>query len=198
MTHHANLIVGNSEWGFLQIDASVREGGADTIRCEYDRMSIDDVRALIQDTYRKPILKSHRTFIISAHSILRDAQNALLKIFEEPNEHTVFYLILPNEDMLLPTLRSRLHLITTETHSTDMNVFEKFLKMQYADRLAYIADKLKAEENTWMYELLRGAEHHAEETRNTKIMKMVLEMETNLRMAGCSKKLLLEHFALSL
>lgn len=198
MTHHANLIIGNPAWGLLRIDASVRDGGADTIHHEYDRMGIDDVRALIQDTLRKPIEKSQRTFIISARSILHDAQNALLKIFEEPNEYTVLYLIVPSEDMLLPTLRSRLHLIASETYHVDTNVFTAFHAMSYAERLTCVAEKLKAEESAWIGELLRGAEIYAEKTRNTKIMKMVLEMEANMRMAGCSKKILLEHFALSL
>lgn len=49
-----------------------------------------------------------KTIIIAAHSFRHEAQNALLKILEEPPENIKFLLITRNKTAFLPTIRSRL------------------------------------------------------------------------------------------
>jgi DNA polymerase III delta prime subunit len=57
--------------------------------------------------------KASRLVIIdSAEKLTLEAQNALLKIFEEPPSHTVIGLISNSVEALLPTLRSRAKAIT--------------------------------------------------------------------------------------
>ena len=49
----------------------------------------------------------YKVLIIAASRAYHEAQNALLKIFEEPPPNTYLFLVLPTFGGLLPTLRSR-------------------------------------------------------------------------------------------
>lgn len=73
-----------------------------------DVVSVDTVRAASGDMYMKPYLADKRVFIIpNAEKMNVQAQNALLKIFEEPPAYCVIILITQNDNMLLQTIRSR-------------------------------------------------------------------------------------------
>ena len=73
-----------------------------------DVISVDTVRAASADMYMKPYLADKRVFIIpNAEKMNIQAQNALLKIFEEPPAYCVIILITQNDNMLLQTIRSR-------------------------------------------------------------------------------------------
>lgn len=72
---------------------------------EHERFGIDEARALIA----LALLKNFKdtTFLVAAASVTTEAQQALLKLLEEPQEGTVFVLMVPH-GTLLPTLRSRM------------------------------------------------------------------------------------------
>ena len=73
-----------------------------------DIVSVDTIRAASADMYMKPYLADRRIFIIpNAEKMNAQAQNALLKIFEEPPSYCVIILITQNDNMLLQTIRSR-------------------------------------------------------------------------------------------
>ena len=66
---------------------------------------IDDVRGAIRDAYR---LKNTTVFIMTnVDTMSVPAQNALLKVTEEPPYNAYFVLTANNVDNLLPTIRSR-------------------------------------------------------------------------------------------
>ena len=196
--HHANLLIGEKTHVLSRIPRSLQSEGTDVIHHSYERMNIADVRALIHEVLLKPISLEKSTFVIRAHSILTEAQNALLKMFEEPNAHTVFYLIVPREDILLPTLRSRLNLIDVEREAVDMGFFEIFIKAGYSERLAQIAEKLKDEDFDWVRSIMRGAEQYVQNMKQKDQIRDVLMIDAYLDSAGSSKKMLLEHLALTL
>ncbi len=196
--HHANLLIGNKDWALSQIPESEKNEGQDIFVTHYDRMSIANVRSLIHEANLRPVVREYRTFILICDSLLHEAQNALLKLFEEPNAHTVFYLILPREDILLPTLRSRLNLLGVETYSEEGEIFNNFRKTGLADRLTMIAEKLKEEDTNWVETITHGFSRHAHETRDTTLMKDALLLESYIYTTGSSKKMLLEHIALTL
>ncbi|MBQ2284620.1 MAG: hypothetical protein II244_03030 [Clostridia bacterium] len=73
-----------------------------------DIVSVDTIRAASADMYMKPYIADKRVFIIpDAEKMNAQAQNALLKIFEEPPSYCVIILITQNDNMLLQTIRSR-------------------------------------------------------------------------------------------
>lgn len=78
------------------------------IESKTDTVSVDTVRAASSDMYIKPYLANKRVFIIpNAEKMNIQAQNALLKIFEEPPSYCVIILVTQNDNILLPTIRSR-------------------------------------------------------------------------------------------
>ena len=78
-----------------------------------------------------------------------EAQNTLLKIFEEPIENTHFFIIIPDINILLKTLVSRFYLIRTKTElGNELKEAEKFITMPTRNRIDFIKELLaEAEED---------------------------------------------------
>lgn len=73
-----------------------------------DLVKIDAIRRLRADAYIRPNDAGRKVYIIcGADRMQAPAQNALLKIFEEPPEYAVILLLAENARRLLPTIRSR-------------------------------------------------------------------------------------------
>lgn len=71
-------------------------------------IGVDGIRNIVTDAYVKPFLAKRKVYIIPDCSIVTEqAQNAFLKLLEEPPEYAVFILIADNSDLLLETIRSR-------------------------------------------------------------------------------------------
>jgi len=196
--HHANLLIGNRARAYASIPADDRIPSPDVSIAVYDRMSIADVRTLIHEANLRPVAREYRVFIIECDTLLHEAQNALLKLFEEPNAHTVFYLMVTNDDLLLPTLRSRFHVITFAEEQTRNSAWSDFYNASYAERLVQIGKKLTAEDFVWVSEIVRGFETYAAEKRDATLMRDALHVGSYLNTNGSSKKMLLEHLALAL
>lgn len=196
--HHTNLLVGSRSWGYSIIPEAERTPGPDVTIYDQESLSIAHVRALALEAILRPVHREHRTFIIACDTLLHEAQNALLKLFEEPNAETAFYLIIPREDMLLPTLRSRLHVLAVEEENRDTGVFESFRKAPYSERLTLIQEKLAAEDSMWVESVVHGFEVYAEMKRDTRLMHEAMRTQSYIHTNGSSKKMLLEHLALTL
>lgn len=69
---------------------------------------IDTIRKLRDEAYILPNEANYRVSILAgAQGMTTEAQNALLKILEEPPKHLLFILTCENRSQLLPTIRSR-------------------------------------------------------------------------------------------
>lgn len=74
-----------------------------------DEFKIANAREIIREAY---ILESEEKAIAIVGKIFNlEAQNALLKILEEPPSGVEFLLFTPNKNALLPTIRSRMQII---------------------------------------------------------------------------------------
>ena len=73
-----------------------------------DDFKIEDAKEVISEAYKSE--ENTKTLILGAKSFTVPAQNALLKILEEPPRNIVFILLAPNKSTFLPTVRSRLSL----------------------------------------------------------------------------------------
>ena len=76
-----------------------------------------------------------KIMILSFHTITIPAQNALLKVLEEPTEGSRFILITSHIDALLPTVRSRLSVQKVKEEYTIDPVVKMFLKTAHVDRM---------------------------------------------------------------
>ena len=137
LSHHAYGIVGT---GFVRLDiiyflereyGVIARGNPDLFVQKYEVLTIDDARRLKELHATRPFSSKsnqeingengvkdddsrgagRKFFILEIDSITNEAQNALLKIFEEPNDYAHFFLVIPSEELLLPTLRSRLFMV---------------------------------------------------------------------------------------
>jgi DNA polymerase III subunit delta' len=66
------------------------------------------VRQVIHVAYYRPPVESKRSFsIFTSSAFMKEAANSLLKVLEEPPEHTSLILLTENPQEMLPTIRSR-------------------------------------------------------------------------------------------
>lgn len=78
-------------------------------------IGVSSVRDIKYQAYIKPQELSFRAFIIDkAETMTAEAQNALLKIFEEPPANVFFFLLCDNASSLLSTVRSRAPMLRME------------------------------------------------------------------------------------
>ncbi|MDP1785592.1 MAG: DNA polymerase III subunit delta' [Sulfuricurvum sp.] len=78
------------------------------VRFIREDFKIEDAKEVISEAYKSEA--QTKTLILGAKSFTVPAQNALLKILEEPPRNIVFLLLAPNKSTFLPTVRSRLPL----------------------------------------------------------------------------------------
>lgn len=115
MNHHAYLVTGDMEQG---TEAALRfagrvlgtdvAGNPDVVLLTYGLFSVEDARTFKDAVMRAPVRGAQKVVIASATRFFHEAQNALLKVFEEPPEGTFLILVLPSDGIVAPTLRSRL------------------------------------------------------------------------------------------
>ncbi len=67
----------------------------------------------------------HRVWLIITENIPVEAQNALLKILEEPKPYNTFFIVIPNSGSLLPTLKSRVQVVRDEESVVTQQNFHK-------------------------------------------------------------------------
>jgi DNA polymerase-3 subunit delta' len=72
------------------------------------QIKIAQVRQAIHVAYYRPPVEARRAFtIFTSSAFMKEAANSLLKVLEEPPEHTSLVLLTENPQELLPTIRSR-------------------------------------------------------------------------------------------
>ncbi|MEK7099789.1 MAG: hypothetical protein AAB883_01455 [Patescibacteria group bacterium] len=84
------------------------ESHPDVLVLEYHLFPVEHAREVMEVVSMAPVAGSDKLVIIATERIFHEAQNALLKLFEEPPPYATLVLLVPQEGQLLPTLRSRL------------------------------------------------------------------------------------------
>lgn len=130
--HHAYLLIGDSDSAekffhlFWQERGVALHGSPDFFLWKIPVFGIDEARELNAQAMRKafaPRLPSgqagRKIFLISSERITSEAQNALLKTFEDPYPATHFFLVVREEALILPTLRSRMQILRVKSLAFD-------------------------------------------------------------------------------
>ncbi|TQR33726.1 DNA polymerase III subunit delta' [Campylobacter sp. MIT 99-7217] len=95
-----------------------------------DEFLIDDAREVQKESYIAET--DEKIIIIMANSFRVEAQNFLLKLFEEPPKNIKFLLVAPSKNLLLPTVRSRficeVQKLKKEEKKLDLNIQNLDLK----------------------------------------------------------------------
>ncbi|MDP2705359.1 MAG: hypothetical protein U1D31_00725 [Patescibacteria group bacterium] len=154
--HHAYLIEGRSREivpelvEFFETKVKIKTAGnPDFWHGTFETIGIDEGRHIKERQSFTAFSEGIKVFIVSAEGITHEAQNALLKVFEEPTPHTHFFLILPSAESLLPTFLSRLlHYVFESKEKEDDSLAAQFLSLRPAERInllkPIIEDKNKA------------------------------------------------------
>lgn len=153
---------------------------------------IDDSRELRRRQELQPAVAEKQFFIIQLESITVEAQNALLKIFEEPAGHSHFFLVIPAGVQLLATLKSRCQVWGAQVPAGVINsgLTQEFLAASPAERLQLV-EKLDAAA------FIHGLERVAV-TKPSQAWSQLVLCAKYVHDTAAMPKLLLEHLALTL
>ena len=102
-------------------------------RGKANSFTVDTVRLIKEQAQVRPLESDVRFLILKdVHEMNQNAQNALLKLLEEPPAHTVLILTCQNKSALLPTILSRVSAFYLER--VDMPFAAGLLKEQFPDK----------------------------------------------------------------
>lgn len=97
------------------VDRQVRSGAHPDLTVlitERVLITIDEVRDLVDASYRSPVSAPWRVIIIEdADRMVERTSNVLLKALEEPPPRTIWILCAPSEADVIPTIRSRVRAV---------------------------------------------------------------------------------------
>ena len=151
LNHHASLLIGSEETRAELVSILEKKhkievrGNPDFFNLKYETFNIENARDLKEMAGTKPMSDDGRkVFILTMNGITVEAQNALLKLLEEPAEYVRFFLIVPSAHILLPTVKSRLSFIGGDSKpesDSELNAeAQEFVKAAPAKRLEMIKD----------------------------------------------------------
>ena len=236
--HHAYFLVGDTSAIFSELKDFLENvvgiktaGNPDFWHGKFNSLTIDEARDIAEASSRKSFgnhlealppsglgarLPNKKVFIIQADFISHEAQNSLLKVFEEPTVGTHFFIISP-QDILLPTLRSRMQVMYFQTlgvrnpqtpsvgeSSTQMS--RCHLDMKMAERLAKvkeIAEAISDEESTkqdaitFLNEVEKEL-HEGGVEKSAKSLEVCQLARASLYDRGAPVKMILENLVLSI
>ncbi len=93
---------------------------------EHNNIGIDEVREMQNFLYQSPVASKRRMVIVyDAGALTDEAQSGILKIIEEPPQKSLIILIATGEDVILKTLKSRMHKIYFSGPGADLKKADK-------------------------------------------------------------------------
>ncbi len=174
-------------------------------------IGIEDVRKIQEKIFLKPFKGDKKAlFVVMQQGATPDAQNAMLKLLEEPPPSTIIFLITDNHLTFLPTILSRAKIIEiqTETNSNSDNL-EKILSLGGAGErlhLAQVVSKEKTEAISWLESAILSArekmlENVEDRQEALKLRKLIHKLELthyDLKTTNANPRLALENLFLNI
>lgn len=113
-------------------------------------IGIDEIKNFQKRIFLKPIKSKTKAVILEdAHFLTIEAQNAMLKILEEPPVNTIILLTVESEESLLPTIISRCSVVAIERDEivlSDKETGEYMLFLKSLPKLT-VGERLKKAES---------------------------------------------------
>lgn len=204
--HHANIVLSQQDgreivFNILKKDLNfIVHQNPDFLVLENKSFGIDEVRNLEKWVINKPFLSEIKVSLLIIDTITFEAQNALLKMLEEPPLGTYFFINLPSLGNILPTLLSRVRVLDLSgTNEKDFvgdlsaESAKKFFKAGLKQKFAIIKNLSKNEDKSGLKDLIRDLEIVArDEKADHGQLKNILVAKTLASTRGASPKILLE------
>lgn len=215
--HHAFLVLGGRQAHFERIRLHIREmvtrglvHTADVWAREFEQLAIDDARELKEIQHAMPN-GPRRIVLVSLQNIQHEAQNSLLKLFEEPSDTTIFFICAENSEIFLPIVLSRFFIYdgrdertrdsgSDARHAYAQNI-EKFLSQTIADRLQSIELITKEKDRGAAEQFLNALEETLYKRKeklgleSAWIFEQIFEARRFLQSRSSSVKMILEHIS---
>jgi len=218
LSHHAYCLVGDGPVKTELIKILERghkikiAGNPDFFDRAYETFTIDDAREVKSAAETKPVRESGRKmFVLTMNGITVEAQNALLKLLEEPPVSAHFFLIIPSAHLLLPTVKSRLSFIgnggsKAAADSELMKEAERFVKSSVKQRLDAVKslmddiskEKRPKQDAIDFLNALEETIHEGSVKKNAGALEAVETARRYMNDRAPSLKMLLEYVALSI
>ncbi len=160
---------------------------------------IDGIRAAIKFLWQKPLRSVYKTLVVpNAADLTLEAQNAILKIAEEPPPHALLILTVKDRDILLPTLVSRFQLIyfneglDLSRQGQDLGLAKRFFNAPAAEKKEII--KAVTDEPSQLEDFIASLiiELRRDKIKNWKILKELLHRWSMIKRYNTNKRLQLE------
>ncbi|MDB5239028.1 MAG: polymerase subunit delta, polymerase subunit delta protein [Candidatus Parcubacteria bacterium] len=221
ISHHAYCLIGRQEEKAELVAILEKKhklaarANPDFFDRTYEIFAIDDARAVKAQAEMRPIHESgKKIFILAMNGITSEAQNALLKLLEEPPEYAHFFLILPSVHLLLPTVKSRLSFLTpSESASGETGTSgassaaeaAEFMKLAPQKRLDFVKkfmediskEKRPKQDAVDLLNAVQEAVHAKGAAKNAQALEAIEISRTYMNDRSPSLKMLLEYVALS-
>jgi len=230
MRHHSFVIEAEAEEGIEVAEAWAEkelgmkiENNPDVAVLRYGLFSVEDARNVCDIAAGAPFAGEYKVLIIAASRAYHEAQNALLKLFEEPPAGMYLFLIMPSLGGLLPTLQSRVQILNVKgfrnptsnvgfpkPHTSE--AAEEFLKASKEKRSAIIKKLTSGKDEEEKRELrdeaigiMNGVEAIAYQHRGdtlrfpqgiTSLLNDIATLRSNLYDRSAPVKMIFEHLSL--
>jgi DNA polymerase III delta prime subunit len=130
-----------------------------------------------------------------------EAEQALLKLLEEPPLTTAFLFCVPESVFILPTLLSRFSVVGGHLDRPLTPSFVEFVSMAVPARITLVGEKLTAKDMDWQQEIKQGLLAYL--TKQTgvlapEVVAALYYVAEHLLTRGASNKQLFEELAFSL
>jgi len=197
--HHANIVTGKNCQSFIfeilekKLDFNAK-ANPDFLLVNNNFFGIEDVRNFEKWAMNKPLLSEVKVSLIITKSITREAQNALLKILEEPPLGTYIFINLESLGGLAPTFLSRIRILNKpKDDSGDSEIAKKFLSSEIGGKFSLIRSLLKKNDKDEMKDLIKNLEGIAYKSNSKpQDLKNILIAKILASTRGSSPKMLLE------
>lgn len=177
-------------------------------------IGIEEIKQLQQKLYLKPIRSPQKAIIIhDAQLLTTEAQNALLKVLEEPPEQTIIILTTESVEALLPTILSRCKIVQLEEKKQEINAeesseitafytslenFSVSQALEYAERIG----KSKNDALSWLEKAIRTIREKYLLTSTDSVTALIVikhlqDTHTLIKTTNVNVRMALEHTFLS-
>ncbi|WP_297441310.1 DNA polymerase III subunit delta' [Sulfurimonas sp.] len=110
-----------------------------------ENFKIEHAKLVTSEAY---ISESQTKYIVIGAKEFTDvAQNSLLKLLEEPPHNLEFILLSPTKSNLLPTVRSRLPIFTTESNHKAQSLEINLARIDYKEVFAFLKQNARVSKN---------------------------------------------------
>ncbi len=203
--HHANIIINKGSckdfvFDILEKDLNFNvKANPDFLLFENESFGIDDARDLALWTIGKPLVGEMKVSLLIIKSITPEAQNALLKVLEEPPPGTYIFINLESLGGILPTFLSRVRILDLigisekSDVSSSKDIGSKFLHSDIKEKFSIARSLSKKEDKNEMKELIKNFEEIAYKNNfKPTDLKNILTAKIFASTRGSSPKMLIE------